>query len=127
MIILAVQDVRKSFGTHEVLKSVSFTLQERERMGLVGVNGCGKSTLMKIIAGLETADSGTVSIQKGLNIGYLAQQGDFQPGETVREALERVFEPLVREGIRPGTDMRLTVALRDEVGEVYCIREKTEI
>ena len=96
MIILAVQDVRKSFGTHEVLKAVSFTLQERERMGLVGVNGCGKSTLMKIIAGLETADSGTVSIQKGLNIGYLAQQGDFQPGETVREALERVFEPLVR-------------------------------
>ena len=96
MIILAVQDVKKNFGTHEVLKSVSFTLQERERMGLVGVNGCGKSTLMKIIAGLETADSGTVNIQKGLNIGYLAQQGDFIPGETVREALERVFEPMVR-------------------------------
>lgn len=96
MIILAVQDVRKSFGTHEVLKSVSFTLQERDRMGLVGVNGCGKSTLMKIIAGLETADSGTVSIQKGLRTGYLAQQGDFRPGESVREALESVFEPLVR-------------------------------
>ena len=96
MIILAVQDMRKSFGTHEVLKNVSFTLQEQERMGLVGVNGSGKSTLMKIIAGIETADSGTVSIQKGLQIGYLAQQGEFRDGETVRESLESVFEPLVR-------------------------------
>ena len=61
MIILAVQDIQKSFGTHEVLKGVSFTLQEQERMGLVGVNGSGKSTLMKIIAGIETADGGTVS------------------------------------------------------------------
>ena len=57
MILLALQEIRKSFGTHEVLKSVSFTLQEQERMGLVGVNGCGKSTLMKIIAGDETADA----------------------------------------------------------------------
>ena len=96
MIILAVQDMKKSFGTHEVLKSVSFTLQEQERMGLVGVNGSGKSTLMKIIAGIETADSGTVSIQKGLQIGYLAQQGEFREGETVRETLESVFEPLVK-------------------------------
>ena len=96
MIILAVQDVTKSFGTHEVLKHVSFTLQEQERMGLVGVNGSGKSTLMKIIVGEEPADSGTVSVQKGLQIGYLAQQGELKGGETVREALESVFEPLVR-------------------------------
>ena len=96
MIILAVQDVTKSFGTHEVLKRVSFTLQEQERMGLVGVNGSGKSTLMKIIIGQETADSGTVSVQKGLQIGYLAQQGEIKGGETVREALESVFDPLVR-------------------------------
>ena len=96
MILLALQEIRKSFGTHEVLKSVSFTLQEQERMGLVGVNGCGKSTLMKIIAGDETADAGTVSLQKGLRIGYLAQQGELTGQETVRGALESVFEPLVR-------------------------------
>ncbi|MCR5296494.1 MAG: ABC-F family ATP-binding cassette domain-containing protein [Clostridiales bacterium] len=94
MIILALQEVKKSFGTHEVLKGVSFTLQEQERMGMVGVNGSGKSTLMKIIAGLETADSGNVNIQKGLRIGYLAQQGELSGNETVREALESVFEPL---------------------------------
>ena len=96
MIILALQEIRKSFGTHEVLKGVSFTLQEQERMGLVGVNGCGKSTLMKIIAGAETADAGSVNIQKGLRIGYLAQQGELSGKETVQEILERVFDPLVR-------------------------------
>ncbi len=94
MILLALQDVRKSFGTHEVLKGVSFTLQEQERMGLVGVNGCGKSTLMKIIAGEETADEGSVNVQKGLRIGYLAQQGELSGEESVRQALESVFEPL---------------------------------
>ena len=93
MIILALQDVRKSFGTHEVLKSVSFTLQEGERMGMVGVNGSGKSTLMKIIAGLESADGGSVNMQKGLRLGYLAQQGELTGEETVLETLESVFEP----------------------------------
>ncbi len=96
MIILALQDIRKSFGTHEVLKHVSFTLQERDRMGMVGVNGSGKSTLMKIIAGAETADEGSVNIQKGLRIGYLAQQGELTGQETVQEVVESVFEPLVR-------------------------------
>ena len=96
MIILALQEVKKSFGTHEVLKNVSFTLQEADRMGLVGVNGCGKSTLMKIIAGEETADGGSVNIQKGLRIGYLAQQGELSGKETVQEVLEKVFDPVVR-------------------------------
>ncbi len=96
MIILSLQEVRKSFGTNEVLKHVSFSLQEGERMGLVGVNGSGKSTLMKIIAGLETADAGTVSLQKGMRIGYLAQQGELTGEETVLRVLESVFDPVVR-------------------------------
>ncbi len=95
MIILSLQGVRKSFGTHEVLRNVSLTLQDGERMGLVGVNGSGKSTLMKIIAGQEQADEGTVSLQKGMRIGYLAQQGELSGDETVLRALESVFDPLV--------------------------------
>ena len=83
MIILSLQGIRKSFGTHEVLKDASLTLQDGERMGLVGVNGSGKSTLMKIIAGQETADGGTLSLQKGMRIGYLAQQGELSGEETV--------------------------------------------
>ena len=96
MILLSLQGVQKSFGTNEVLRDASLTLQDGQRMGLVGVNGCGKSTLTKIIAGLETADGGTVTMQKGLRLGYLAQQGEVGEGRTVLEELESVFEPVVR-------------------------------
>ncbi len=95
MILLALQGIQKSFGTNQVLKDVSFTLQNGERMGLVGVNGSGKSTLMKIIAGLETADAGTMNVQKGLRFGYLAQQGAVDENRTVLEELETVFDPVV--------------------------------
>ncbi len=95
MIILSLQGIQKSFGAHEVLKGVSFALQNGERLGMVGVNGSGKSTLMKIIAGAETPDAGTVSLQKGLRIGYLAQQGELTGEETVQETLESVFAPVV--------------------------------
>lgn len=75
MILLSLQGIQKSFGTNEVLRDASLVLQDGQRMGLVGVNGCGKSTLMKIIAGIETADGGTMTMQKGLKLGYIAQQG----------------------------------------------------
>ena len=96
MILLSLQGVQKSFGTNEVLRNASLVLQDGQRMGLVGVNGCGKSTLMKIIAGVETSDGGTITMQKGLRLGYLAQQGTVGEGRTVLEELESVFEPVVR-------------------------------
>ncbi|MGN0793248.1 MAG: ABC-F family ATP-binding cassette domain-containing protein [Aristaeellaceae bacterium] len=96
MILLSLQGVQKSFGTNEVLRNASLVLQDGQRMGLVGVNGCGKSTLMKIIAGVEASDGGTITMQKGLRLGYLAQQGEVGEGRTVLEELESVFEPVVR-------------------------------
>ncbi len=95
MILLSLQGVQKSFGTNEVLRDASFVLQDGQRMGLVGVNGCGKSTLMKIIAGVESLDGGTITMQKGLRLGYLAQQGEVAEGRTVLEELESVFDPVV--------------------------------
>ena len=95
MILLSAQNIQKSFGTNAVLKDASLVLQDGQRLGLVGVNGCGKSTLMKIIAGLEPYDGGTLTMQKGLRLGYLAQQGMVTPGKTVLEELEAVFEPVV--------------------------------
>ena len=92
MIILAVQDIQKSFGTHEVLKSVSFTLQEQERMGLVGVNGSGKSTLLKLIAGQMEPDEGTVSLMKGTTMGFLSQHADIRTDLNVYEELSRVLD-----------------------------------
>ena len=94
MIVLSAQNVAKSFGVNEVLKDVSFTLQQGERMGLVGVNGCGKSTLMRIIAGLETPDSGEIAMVRGTRVGYLAQQDMVTHGASVWDELQKVFEPV---------------------------------
>ena len=95
MILLSAQHIQKSFGGNTVLRDASLVLQDGQRLGLVGVNGSGKSTLMKILAGLENHDGGTLSMQKGLRLGYLAQQGAVTPGKTVLEELEAVFAPVV--------------------------------
>ena len=94
MIVLSAQNVAKSFGVNEVLLDVSFTLQQGDRMGLVGVNGCGKSTLMRIIAGLETPDSGEIAMVRGARVGYLAQQDMVTHGASVWDELQKVFEPV---------------------------------
>ena len=94
MIVLSTQNVAKSFGVNEVLKDVSFTLQQGERMGLVGVNGCGKSTMMRIIAGLESPDSGEISMARSTRVGYLAQQDMVTHGASVWAELEKVYEPV---------------------------------
>jgi len=107
--------VKKSFGANEVLKDVSLVLQDGQRMGLVGVNGCGKSTLMKIIAGLETSDGGSITMQKGLKLGYLAQQGTVDENRTVLEELESVFEPVVRmEEQMRALEVQMADAAQDE-------------
>ena len=94
MIVLSAQNVAKSFGINTVLKDVSFTLQQGDRMGLVGVNGCGKSTLMRIIAGRDSPDSGEISMVRGTRIGYLAQQDMVTHGSTIWAELEKVYEPV---------------------------------
>jgi len=94
MIVLSAQSIAKSFGVNVVLKDVSFTLQQGDRIGLVGVNGCGKSTLMRIIAGLDTPDSGEIAMVRGTRIGYLAQQDMVTSGASVWAELEKVYEPV---------------------------------
>ena len=94
MIVLSAQNVAKSFGINAVLKDVSFTLQQGDRMGLVGVNGCGKSTLMRIIAGLDSPDSGEISLVRGTRVGYLAQQDMVTHGASIWAELEKVYEPV---------------------------------
>ena len=94
MIVLSAQNVAKAFGVNVVLKDVSLTLQQGDRMGLVGVNGCGKSTLMRILAGLESADSGDISMVRGTRIGYLAQQNMVTSGLSVWDELQKVYEPV---------------------------------
>lgn len=94
MILISVQELQKSFGVHEVLRSVTFSLQKGEKMGLVGVNGCGKTTLMRMIAGEMQPDGGSIHRNKDLRVGYLAQLDDIPLTDTVWGALLKVFEPI---------------------------------
>ena len=112
MIVLSVQGLSKSFGIHEVLKDISLTLQEGQRMGLVGVNGSGKSTLMKVLVGEELHDTGSIHVARGLRIGYLAQQGMVNEQLTVWQELEQVFAPVME------MERRLR-ALEHEMAEVH--------
>ena len=96
MISLQVTGLTKSFGINEVLKNITFSLQSGDRAGIVGVNGCGKTTLMRILAGLDSADDGTIAMAKGLRTGYLAQQDTLQESGTIWEELTSVFEPVFR-------------------------------
>ena len=92
MIILSAQHIAKSFGVNAVLRDVSLTVQQGDRIGLVGVNGCGKSTLMRILAGLDAQAGGEISLVRGLRVGYLAQQNMVTSGETVWNELQKVYE-----------------------------------
>ncbi len=85
MSVLIAEKLYKSYGAQVVLEDIGIVLQPGERVGLLGVNGCGKSTLAKILAGAEQADSGTVSIRKGAKVSYFAQEPDLNPALTVRE------------------------------------------
>ena len=85
---LNAQHLRKSFGPQVVLEDATFTLARGEKVGLIGANGAGKSTLTKILAGVETADGGTVSVRRGLTIRYLAQEPELDPDKSALEVVE---------------------------------------
>ncbi|TRU70530.1 MAG: ABC transporter ATP-binding protein [Microcystis viridis Mv_BB_P_19951000_S69] len=88
MTLLTVRSLKKDFGIKEILKDASFSLDDRDKVGLIGTNGSGKSTLLKMIAGLEAIDGGEIQINSGMKIVYLPQQPDLDDDKTV---LEQVF------------------------------------
>ncbi|ELS03432.1 ATPase component of ABC transporters with duplicated ATPase domain [Xenococcus sp. PCC 7305] len=88
MTLITLQNIKKDFGIKEILRDGSFSIEENDKVGLIGVNGSGKSTLLKAIAGIETFDSGTVTVKSGANIVYLPQQPNLNEDNTV---LDEVF------------------------------------
>ncbi len=87
--ILSCHHIDKSFGTTEILKDVSFHMEERQKIALIGANGAGKSTLLKIITGEYSADSGEVILAKGKVLGYLSQHQDLSVESTIYDELLR--------------------------------------
>ena len=94
--LLRVENISKSYGDNQVLQNVSFTLGEDQKVGLVGANGVGKSTLLKILIGRETADDGRIWIRDGVEIGYLPQSLVAPAGQTINEYVDHALGGLRR-------------------------------
>lgn len=95
--LLSAEHISKNYGTKQLLQDVSLYLNERERIGIVGINGSGKSTLLKILAGLELPDEGSVSTKPNLQISYLSQNPVMNDDFTVLEQVFSGFTPQFRE------------------------------
>ena len=94
MPVLTLVNVQHAFGTRAILDGATLSIEPGEKVGLVGRNGSGKTTLMKVMTGQLKADSGTVALQRGARIGYLSQDPNLDPDDTVRDAAERAYAEL---------------------------------
>jgi ATP-binding cassette subfamily F protein 3 len=93
--VLACNNISKSFGMDEIIKNASFHIEEREKAAIVGINGAGKTTLLRIIMGEYQADSGEVIIAKDRTIGYLAQHQKLSGDNTIYDELLSVKKDII--------------------------------
>ncbi|MDO7906028.1 ABC-F family ATP-binding cassette domain-containing protein [Paenibacillus sp. JX-17] len=89
MNMMTVEHITKTYGDKVLFRDASFGMDDQDKIGIVGVNGTGKSTFLKVIAGLEPADSGQISIGSGVRVQYLSQNPSYNPDHTV---LQHIFE-----------------------------------
>ena len=94
MIECSVNNLLKFYGAVKVFENISFDIQNNERVGLIGQNGCGKSSLFKILMCMENYQEGTVSFRKGIKLGYLDQIFKVPSETTVLEILQSSFSGL---------------------------------
>jgi ATP-binding cassette subfamily F protein uup len=90
--MISARSLAKRFGVAPLFRSISFTVSEGERIGIIGPNGSGKSTLVAILQGRIAPDSGDVAVRKGIRLGTVLQNSDFTVGETVRAVVTRAFD-----------------------------------
>ena len=90
--MISVEGLKVEFGVTPLFEDVSFVINKKDRIALVGKNGAGKSTMLKILAGLQRPTEGTVAVQRGVTIGYLPQVMVLSDTRTVMEEAERAFE-----------------------------------
>ena len=86
MALITLLDAQLAFGHVALLDRTDFVLEPQERVGLIGRNGTGKSSLLKILAELERADDGTLQVQTGIRVAYVPQEPDLSPDSTVFDA-----------------------------------------
>jgi ATP-binding cassette subfamily F protein 3 len=98
--LLTVTGLAKTYSTEQIFQDVSFQIAEREHVALVGVNGAGKSTILRIIAGIEHPNAGSIVRAAGLQVTYLPQEARFSSDRTVREEARLAFESVLAAGNR---------------------------
>ncbi|KAA0566867.1 ABC-F family ATP-binding cassette domain-containing protein [Bacillus sp. CH30_1T] len=100
MILCSAQELSKMFGGHLIFEELSFEIPERARIGLVGRNGTGKTTIFKLLSGVESPDKGLVHLKKGAKVGYLAQIPHYSEGTKGIDVLRSAFSGLIKTGER---------------------------
>lgn len=115
--LVSLNNINKFYNGKQVLSNVSLTVDENDKIGLVGNNGCGKSTLLKILTGSVEPDrftekDGIISFAQKTSIGYLEQMGGLDSENTVMEEMNKVFEP-VHKAIERLRDIELEIQLGD--------------
>lgn len=93
--ILSTVNINKSFGSVDILKNASIVVNEKEKVAIVGLNGAGKTTFMKILAGIDKADSGSITLQKNAKLSYLSQINNIDSELTIFEELTTVIQPIL--------------------------------
>ena len=84
--LLDVQNISKAFGAHVLFENISFSIAEGQHVGLIAMNGTGKSTLLSLLSGKESVDSGSIIFRRDIKVGFLEQQPKFDPEESVLDA-----------------------------------------
>ena len=95
MIMLSCNNVSKSFGVETILEDISFSVNEGDKIGIVGVNGTGKTTLFKVITGIFLHDKGDIFTSKNCRLGYLEQNTNFYSEKTIYDEVVSVFSDLI--------------------------------
>lgn len=98
MIIAQGHNLEQRFGATPLFSNVTFSIENNARIGLVGPNGVGKTTLLKIMTGLQEPTQGEFTVNKGIELGYIAQEHDFDESNTIWDEMLTVFSELIRQG-----------------------------
>lgn len=95
--LLNIENISKTYGDRELISNVTFHMKLGDRVGVVGVNGCGKSTFLRLASGTEAPDSGSVSYDPNVRVGYLPQDPAYNPNASVIDQVEAGLDPTARE------------------------------
>ncbi|MBD8068091.1 ABC-F family ATP-binding cassette domain-containing protein [Bacillus sp. PS06] len=130
MKLLNVENISKSYTDKKLFDQISFSITNNERIGIIGINGTGKSTLLKVIAGIEELDSGQITHSKGYTISYLPQQPEFIENNSVLEQVFHGDTPLIRI-LREYEEMMLCLEknpMNEKIQhELYAVQQRMDI